>query len=104
LEGGEAAKLASWTIEMKKYPNHQIFVLVGFKEVGQQTEDLAQRRAQWVKSFLMGMGEDGDRIVFGGAEKYHSDPYSAVTPSTLMIEFGPGCPNGCCDAKGKPYY
>ncbi|WP_439892867.1 hypothetical protein ACS7SF_23355 (plasmid) [Ralstonia sp. 25C] len=86
----------------KTYPNRQLYVLVGFKDVGQQTEDLAQRRAEWMKRFLVGMGEDSKGIVFGGAEKYHSDPYSGVKPSTLMIEFILGCPNGCCTADGKP--
>ena len=103
LDGDEAARLALWASDMKKtYPNRQLYVLVGFKDVGQQTEDLAQRRAEWMKRFLVGMGEDSKGIVFGGAEKYHSDPHSGVTPSTLMIEFIPGCPNGCCTADGKP--
>lgn len=86
----------------KPYPNRPLYVLVEFKSVDQRTEDSAQRRAEWMKRFLVGMGEDSKEIVFGGAEKYHSDPHSGVTPSTLMIEFVPGYPNGCCTADGKP--
>ncbi|MDF3887593.1 hypothetical protein ACU4GI_24410 [Cupriavidus basilensis] len=98
LSGAEAGKLGSWIVSLKKYPNHQIFLLVGYVKPAEKSEILAKRRAKWVKDFLVQMGEDSDGVVYGGTTVYSAEKVgnSGASPSALAIEFVPGCPNPCC--------
>ncbi|WP_439894299.1 hypothetical protein ACS7SF_22295 (plasmid) [Ralstonia sp. 25C] len=99
LSGLEAGKLGAWSAELKKYPKHELFVLVGYTDEAAPNEALAKRRAQWVRDFLIGTGEEKKRVVYGGAEIFKPEKigkYSDITASTIAIDFVPGCPNRCC--------
>ncbi len=105
LSGTEAGKLGAWAAKLKQYPKHDLFVLVGYVDENNPDESLAERRAKWVKDFLIEMGEEGKRVAYGGAETYKRErigKYSSIKTSTIAIDFLPGCPNGCCTADGKP--
>jgi len=97
LKHGEAQRLAIWVNELGQYTHHEIFVIVGYTD-DVQNEPLAEKRAKRIKELLVRAGESGEIIHFAGTEKYVADyhRHNDVTPSTLIIEFGPGCPNPCC--------
>ena len=104
LSAREAGRLAKWLGYLRKYKNHQSFMISGYVDRDGLTEDLANSRADWIKGFLIGAGEEGSRVIFVGAEPFRvgNGEYAGITPSTLIIDFLPGCPNGCCTADGEP--
>ena len=106
LTGSEAGRLGAWVTDMQKtYPNRPFYLLIAYQEEAHPDEEMAERRGQWVKDFLVQMGEDRKAVIYGGTTIWKAEnvgPYSTTRPTTLGIEFGPGCPNGCCTADGKP--
>ncbi len=89
----------------KNYPNRPFYLLIAYQDEKHPDEELGKRKAQWIKDFLVEMGEKQNSVVYGGTSIWKADnvgEYSNVRPSTLYIEFKPGCPNGCCTAEGKP--
>ena len=89
----------------KTYPNRPFFLLIAYQDEAHPDEAMAARRGQWVKDFLIQMGEDRKAVIYGGTTIWKAEyvgPHSTTRPTTLGIEFGPGCPNGCCTADGKP--
>ncbi len=102
LTGEEAGRFGAWVVDVgKKYPNHSFFMLVANQDEKKPDATLGERRYKWARSFLIQMGENPDRIVYGGTSIWRAKevgPYSSARPSSLTVEFTPGCPNRCCEA------
>jgi hypothetical protein len=100
LSGAEAGSLGAWVSTLQRdYPNHAMLLLVGYIEEEGENKEIVERRAAWVKNFLIDMGEDPADIVWGGTSVYRAEnigSYSSTTPSTIAIEFLPACPHECC--------
>ena len=99
LSGTEAGNLATWVKSLQNdYSNHDLFVISSYVKSSSQPEDSAARRTKWLKDFLVAAGEDENSIVSAGTQVYKPENffYTKITPSTLIIEFVPGCPNPCC--------
>lgn len=105
LAGAEAGRLGAWVAEMQRsYPKRDLFILVSYVKERGASEAIAKRRADWIKDFLVSMGEEPKTIVYGGATVRLNPTgrdYSGATDSSVAIEFGPGCPNRCCKAKSE---
>ncbi len=102
LSGSEAGRLGAWITDMQRnYPKRPFFLLITYQDEARPDEEIAERRGKWVKDFLIQMGEDPNAIIYGGTTLWKAEnvgAYSTAQPTTLGIEFGPGCPNACCDA------
>lgn len=100
LTGNEAGRFGSWVMDMqKKYPNRPFFLLISNQDEKHPNEEIAKSRGAWVKSFLIQMGEDPKAIVYGGTSVWRAKdvgPDSSARPTSLSVEFNPGCPNRCC--------
>lgn len=105
LAGAEAGRLGAWVAEMQRnYAKHDLFILISYVKERGESEAIAGRRADWVKDFLVSMGEESRTIVYGGPTVRLNPTgrdYSGATDSSVAIEFGPGCPNRCCKTMGE---